>query len=192
MDLLNVEDTKNMSGEICEVFEVNDKFYDRYNPQIRKIVARILTNAGQSGYIDDCVNEVFLQLIEKLRQYNETRGSMAAFVSIIARSAALNFTKTNVRKIGELIGVDNIAFLCEPASFENEVENEIEYERLVKNILEKLNKQESVLFTMRFILFYPPEEIAKTFKITRNAADGRINNLKNKIKRFLIKGGVTI
>jgi len=187
-----VEDIKDMRDTGDEILEVNDKFYDRYYTQIRKITARILTSAGQGSYIDDCVNEVFLQLIEKLRQYNETRGSMAAFVTIIARSAALNYAKTNARRTGELIGDDNIAFLAEPASFENEIEDKIEYEKLVKNILEKLTKKEAVLFTMRFILFYPPEEIAKNFKITRNAVDKRINSLKNKIKRFLIKGGVSI
>ncbi|MCL1792370.1 MAG: sigma-70 family RNA polymerase sigma factor [Oscillospiraceae bacterium] len=195
MELLNVEEMKNMGGEMDgpdETLEVNDKFYDKYNPHIRKTVARILASAGQSGYIEDCVNTVFVQLIERLRQYNETRGSMAAFVTIIARSVALNFIKGNSRKIGELIGDDNINFLTEPASFENEVEESIEYERLVKTILEKLDKKEAALFTMRFLLFYPPEEIAKNFKITRNAVDGRINSLKNKIKRFLTKGGVTL
>ena len=185
MDSFKVEGINNMSDEI---FEVNDRFYERYNPHIRKIVARILSSAGQSGYIDDCVNTVFLQLMERLQQYNETRGSMAAFVTVITRSVALNYCKSNVRKIGELIGDDSIDFLTEPVDFENE----IEYEMLVRNIIEKLNKQESVLFTMRFILFYSPEEIAKTFKITRNAVDGRINSLKNKIKRFLKKGGVTL
>jgi RNA polymerase sigma-70 factor (ECF subfamily) len=188
MDLLNVEGMIGMSGETGEIFEVNDKFYDKYNPHIRKIVTRILTNAGQRDYIDDCVNEVFIRLIENLRQYNETRGSMAAFVTIITRSAALNYAKSSVRKTGELIGDDKLSMLAESANFEDG----IEYEALVKSILEKLTKQESVLFTMRFILYYTPEEIAKSFKITRNAVDGRINALKNKIKRFLIKGGALI
>ena len=191
MDSLNVEGLKNMNDEI-EIFEVNDKFYDKYNPHIRKIVTRILTNSNQRGYIEDCVNEVFLQLIERLRQYNETRGSMAAFVTIITRSVALNYAKSNVRQLGELIGDDNIEFLTEPVNFEGEIEDEAGYETLVTSILDKLSKQESALFTMRFILFYQPEEIAKALKITRNAVDSRINKLKSKIKRFLIKGGATI
>ena len=190
MDSLSVEDMKTIGGEAF--VEVNDRFYEKYEPHIRRIAARILTNANQASYIDDCVNEIFLQLIERLRQYNETRGSMAAFVTIIARSAALNYTKANMRNIGELIGDDNIEFLAEPASFENEVEDEIEYGRLVKSILEKLTKKEAALFTMRFLLFYPPEEIAKTLNIARNSVDGRMNKLKSKIKRFLIKGGVSI
>ncbi|MCL2773956.1 MAG: hypothetical protein FWD71_11465, partial [Oscillospiraceae bacterium] len=84
--------------------EVNNNFYEKYNPQIRAIVARILNYANQARDIDDCVNAVYLELMEKLQQYNETRGSMAAFVAIVARSAALNYCKSNMRKAGELIG----------------------------------------------------------------------------------------
>ena len=185
---INVENMEDMETMNENIREVNNNFYDRYNPLIRTIVTRILTSAGQTSDIDDCVNVVFLELMERLQQYNETRGSMAAFVSIIARSIALNYCKSNSRRTGELIGDDNIDFLSQPVDFEDE----IEFEMLVKNILENLNRKEYILFTMRFILFYSPEEIAKTFKITRNAVDGRIDKLKSKIKRFLQKGGVTL
>ena len=180
---------KYMERENNAMYEVNNDFYEKYDPQIRAIVTRILKNANQAQYIDDCVNTVYVGLIEKLQQYNEARGSLAAFVAIVARSSdALNFCKSNKRKIGELIGDDNIDFLTEPLEFEDTVE----YEMLVKNILERLNEKEHILFTMRFILFYTPEEIAKTLQITRNSVDVRVNRLKKKIKNFLIKGGVTI
>jgi len=171
-----------------DTLEVNNNFYEKYHPKIRKIVARILNNANQSQNIDDCVNIVFLELMEKLQQYNETRGSMEAFVSIITRSAALNYCKGNMRKIGELIGDDNIEFLTEPLEFESEVE----FAMLVKSIIKKLNEEEKVLFTMKFILFYSAEEIATTLKIKRHTVEMRINRLKNKIKNFMIKGGITL
>jgi len=188
MDSLIVEGTENMNNDNINIFEVNNSFYDRYNPLIRKIVTRILNNFGQSGDIDDCVNTVFLDIMEKLQQYNETRGSMAAFVAIIARSAAINYCKGNMRRTGELIGDDNIDFMLEPLEFENEVE----FNMLVEKIHEKLNEQENILFTMRFILFYTPEEIARAFNITRNAVDVRVNRLKKKIQNFLIKGGISL
>ena len=90
------------------VQEVNNSFYEKYNPQVRIIVTRILTVANQANDIDDCVNEVYLELMEKLLLYNETRGSMAAFVTIIARSAALDYCRGNRRNAGELIGDDKI------------------------------------------------------------------------------------
>jgi len=113
---------------------------------------------------------------------------MAAFVAIIARSAAINYCKGNRRKISELIGDDNIDFMSEPLEFESEVE----FELLVESIFKKLNENESVLFTMKYILFYPSEEIAKVFKISRNAADVRVNRLKSKIKKILTKGGIIL
>jgi len=168
--------------------EVNNNFYDKYNPQIRAIVTRILNYANKNQDIDDCVNIVYLELMEKLQQYNDTRGSMGAFVAIVARSAALDYCRSNLRKTGELIGDDKIDFLSEPIEFEDKVE----FEMLVESILEKLNKQERALFTLRYILFYPPEEIAKTLRIRRSAVDMRVSRLKSKIKNFLIKGGITL
>ena len=170
------------------LLEVNSIFYDKYNSQIRAIVTRILNNANQTRDIDDCVNTIYLELIEKLKQYNETRGSIAAFVAIVARSTALNYCKSNTRKINELIGGDKIDIISDPV----EVENKVEFEMLVKSIKEKLNKQERILFTMKYIYYYSPDEIAKIFQINRNTVDKRVSRLKGKVKDILIKGGLIL
>jgi len=175
-------------NNIPNTLEVNHSFYDKYNPQIRIIVTRILNSSGQARDIDDCVNDVYLKLMEKLHLYNESRGNMAAFVAVVARSTALDYCKGNMRKNSELVGDDKIDFLIEPI----EVENKVEFQMLIDNILKKLNEQENVLFTLRYLLFYSPDEIAKSFKINRNAVDGRLNRLKHKIKKLLLKGGITI
>jgi len=177
-------DTENMNN----ISEVNNSFYEKYNPQIRAIVARILSYSNQARDIDDCVNNVYLELMEKLQQYNETRGSMGAFVAIIARSAALNYCRSNMRKTGELVGDDKLDVLSDPV----EVESTAEFELLVKSIKSKLNEQERILFTMRYIYYYSSEEIAKAFKIGRNTVDKRVSRLKNKVKNLLIKGGITL
>jgi RNA polymerase sigma factor (sigma-70 family) len=126
--------------------------------------------------------------MEKLQQYNETRGSMGAFVAVIARSAALNYCKSSLRKASELIGDDKIDFLAKPLEYQDEVE----FKLLVEDILAHLNKTERVLFTMRYIYFYSPEEIAKAMQIRRSAVDMRVSRLRNKIKIFLKKGGITV
>jgi len=177
-----------MNNNMNDVREVNNNFYVKYNPQIRSIVTRILTNAGQARDIDDCVNTVFLELMENLQKYNETRGSMAAFVAIISRSAALNYCKSNMRKNNELIDSDKLDFLIAPMAFEDKVE----FQMLVDGIIGKLSDDESVLFSMKYIYFYSSEEIAKSFKISQNAVDLRVKRLKGKIKKFLTKGGIIL
>ena len=170
------------------ISKMNNNFYEKYNPQIRATVTKILSKAGQTRDIDDCVNTVYLELIEKLQQYNEVRGSMAAFITVISRSVALNYCRNNKRKLGELIGDDKIDFLAEPI----EIEDKVEFQILLKSLKEKLNKQEHVLFTMRYIYYYSPEEIAKALKIRRNTVDKRVSRLKSKVKKLLIKGGIIL
>ena len=177
-----------MNGDNDNIFAVNNNFFDKYNPTIRAIVTNILKQADQSQDIDDCVNTVFLNLMEKLQQYNEHRGSMAAFVIVIARSTALNYRKNNIRKTFELIGEDKIDFITDNLNFESEVE----FQMLVKSIVEKLNEKENILFTMKFILFDSADEIAKTFGINKNAVEVRINRLRKKIQKFLTKGGIIL
>ena len=187
IDSLNVEvaSTEIMNNNMLEI---NNNFYEKYNLQIRTIVTRILNNLGQARDIDDCVNTVYLTLMERLQQYNEIRGSMGAFVAVIARSIALNYCRDNRYKAGELIGDEKIDLL----SGSIRVEDGVEFQMLVENILKKLTEQESILFGMKYIYFYSPEEIAKTFSINRNAVDGRLNRLKNKIKKLLSKGGIML
>ena len=93
-----------------------------------------------------------------------------------------------MRRKGELIGDDKIDFLSEPIEFEDK----IEFETLVKSIKDKLNEQEIILFTMRYIYYYKPEEIAEALKIKRNTVDKRVSRLKTKVKKLLIKGGIIL
>jgi RNA polymerase sigma-70 factor (ECF subfamily) len=169
------------------ISKIND-LYNKYNLDIRAIVAKILYYSNQEYDIDDCVNDVYLRLIENLQKYNETRGSMAAFVVIIARSTALNYCKGNIHKPNELIGDEKIDVLSDPIN----VEDEIEFKILIENITKKLKREERILFTMRYIYYFTPEEIAKEFNINLGTSYKRITRLKDKIKKLLLKGGITL
>jgi len=185
METVNVSMSEN---EVKAQTEITNSFYDKYYPQIRAVVSRILNYANQSNDIDDCVSIVFLDLMEKLQQYNETRGSMGAFVTVIARSVTLNYCKSNKRKTSELIGDEKLDYLLSPIEYHDESD----FDLLVENIISRLNKDEKVLFTMRYLYYYTPEEIAKSLNIKRSAVDMRTTRLKNKIKKFLDKGGILI
>ena len=189
IDSINTIDTEKMGALDPNdgITEVNHNFYVKYDPQIRAIVARILLSAGQARDIDDCVNDVYLALMEKLDRYSETRGSMGAFVTVIARSTALHHCRDNRHRLDELVGDGELDCLVG----DMEVENKVEFQLLVDGILDKLNEQENALFVLRFLLFHSPEEIAKSLNINRNAVDARICRLKNKVRKLLIKGGIT-
>jgi len=191
IDVKGVEDMDEkfrQNSDTSDIIAINNNFFEKYNSTIRGIVTNILKYTNQSQDIDDCVNTVFLSLMEKLQQYNETRGSLAAFVIMIARSTALDYRRNNIRRIGKLAGEDTYDFICDDLEFENEVE----FNMLIESIHAKLTEKENILFTMKFILYDSTDEIAKILNINKNAVKVRVNRLKNKIKKFLIKGGITI
>jgi RNA polymerase sigma-70 factor (ECF subfamily) len=185
MDFVNMEKVSNIKNNVPEV---NSIFYEKYNPQIRAIVAKILYYSNQESYIDDCVNDVYVKLIEKLQQYNETCGSIAAFIAIIARSTALDYCRTNKRKIDKLSGDEKLDFLIDPVK----IEDTVGFEMLVESITKNLNSRERIIFTMRYVYYFTPEEIAKEFNIPVSTAYKRISRLKDKIKNSLIKGGFNL
>jgi len=124
MDVKDVDDVNEASRQDSDTLQINNSFFEKYNSTIRGIVTNILKHTNQSQDIDDCVNTVFLSHMEKLQQYNETRGSMAAFVIMIARSTALDYRRSNIRRAGKLAGEDTYEydFICDNLDFENEVE----------------------------------------------------------------------
>ena len=180
-----MKEIKNIGNNISEI---NNNFFHKYELDIRAIVAKILYYSNQEHNIDDCVNDVYLRLMENLQKYNETRGSMAAFVAVIARSTALNYCKGNRHKLNELIGDEKIDVLTDPIN----VEDEIKFKILVENITEKLKEEDRILFTMRYIYYFTPEEIAKEFNIKLGTVYKRINRLKDKVKKFLTKEGILL
>ena len=160
---------------------VNDDFYETYNKKITIIVKRMLSQTGITQDIDDCVNIVYVKLMESIGSFDEKRGSMDTYVNLITHSTVIDYLKKHSKFKNELVGNEIFDFLYAPL----ECEDEAVFNILVENIYAKLKKEERILFTMRYILFHPPEEIAKVLNIRRNTVDTRCKRLKAKVKKYL-------
>ena len=186
IDLTEADTNDNQDTAIKNI--INNDFYNEHYAKVRAIASRILQAANQANEIDDCVSAIFLELMTKFQDYDDERGSISAFVTVVARSTALNYRKSAARKSDELIGDENLDFFAVPIGYQNETD----FDLLVESIITKLNKAERALFTMRYLYYYTPDEIAKVLKIKRSAVDMRSTRLKAKIQKLLIKGGLSI
>lgn len=61
--------------------------YDRYAPVVYSVALRVLADAGAA---EDVLQEVFLQLWRKPHSFDASRGSMAAWLAVIARHRAVD------------------------------------------------------------------------------------------------------
>ena len=188
IDLTEMDTNENQDTAIKNI--INNDFYNEHYAKVRAIASRILQAANQANEIDDCVSAIFLELMTKFQDYDDERGSISAFVTVVTRSTALNYRKSVIRKSDELIGDENLDFFAVPIEYQSV--SETDFDLLVESIITKLNKAERALFTMRYLYYYTPDEIAKVLKIKRSAVDMRSTRLKAKIQKLLIKGGLSI
>jgi RNA polymerase sigma-70 factor (ECF subfamily) len=61
--------------------------YDRYSPLVYAVALRVL---GDTGTAEDVLQEIFLQLWRKPSAFDAARGSMGAWLSVIARNRSID------------------------------------------------------------------------------------------------------
>lgn len=61
--------------------------YDRYSSLVYAVALRVL---GDTGAAEDVLQEIFLQLWKKPAAFDSARGSMGAWLSVIARNRAID------------------------------------------------------------------------------------------------------
>jgi RNA polymerase sigma-70 factor (ECF subfamily) len=63
------------------------QLYDRYSPVVYSVALRVL---GDTGAAEDVLQEVFLQLWRNPAAFDSNRGSLGAWLAVIARNRALD------------------------------------------------------------------------------------------------------
>jgi len=63
------------------------QLYDRYSAIVYSVALRVL---GDTGAAEDVVQEIFMQLWRKPESFDASRGSLAAWLAVIARHRAID------------------------------------------------------------------------------------------------------
>lgn len=163
-------------------------YFFKYRQMICSTVARILHPLGTVHDTEDCVSEIFLALGSKLPDFDPERGSEDTFIRVFSRSSALNYRKKLAKQKSELDGDE--VFDC--ISSQIEMDDDINFKELVRDITAALSKEERLLFTMRYLYYYSADEAAEAFGIKKSAVEMRTMRLREKIRKNLVKRGVTV
>lgn len=76
-----------VSGAAGGTVEDFDRLYVHFKPLVSSVARGVL---GESGDVDDVVQDTFYQVYRQAGRYDQTRGSVAAWVSTMAKSRALD------------------------------------------------------------------------------------------------------
>lgn len=157
---------------------------EKYGTDFLRMSFRILNNKEDS---EECVNDAYLKTWNSIPEARPN--SLFAYVGKIVRRLSINRIKMN--KAQKRGGDDTALLLSELSeciSAKENVESEIEYQELSKNISEflfSLKQEQRMIFVERYWYAKPIKEIANKYKISIKKTESILFRCRKKLHDFL-------
>ena len=168
---------------ISDIQEKNEKTFeyivDKYSKLVWKVASSILGNATSVCEIEECVADVFIYLWEHPEKYDPEKGKISSWLSIIARSRAIDRFRKNISE-KEVSFEDISLFETEPADTNNDSRAD-----KLNECLERLGIEEKEIIIRRFYYEQKNREIAKAMGLSAKQIENRVYNAKNKLRKMM-------
>jgi len=130
--LSDTEKTSSSDAELVSRLRSGDQnamgaLYDRYSSIVYAVALRVLADTGTA---EDVLQEVFMQIWRNPSRFDANRGSLAAWLAVIARNRAIDA----LRKRRYESDIEDVVVSVEP-----DLASEADRSRVAKNIRDVLN-----------------------------------------------------
>ncbi|MGG6313914.1 RNA polymerase sigma factor [Paenibacillus macerans] len=185
MDLQNEEMTRRLH-EMCEgSVQAFDAFYACYSPFVMQVAGRL---AGERMEAEDVCHEVFLEVLRRGRDYDPSRGSIKAWLAVIARSRSLDRLRRQARlQYPGDEALERDAAEAE-ASGENEALSRLEREALRTAIYALPEPQKKAILGSYFAL-QTQREMAEAWSVPIGTVKSWVRYGLNNLRKQLEKQG---
>ncbi|MFR7987584.1 MAG: sigma-70 family RNA polymerase sigma factor [Anaerotignum lactatifermentans] len=170
IDAIKAGDEQAMQKIIC-----------RYSRLLWSIVGAVLSQVGTTEDMEECVADVFIDLWEHPQKYDESRGSLKAWLSVIARNKAIDRyrQKTKIQTIP----------LEETVLAQMGVEPEMENREGLQEALAELTEEEREILLRRYVYQQKPKEMAVALGLSVKQIENRLYRIKAKMRKQMEQEG---
>lgn len=170
IDAIKAGDEQAMQKIIC-----------RYSRLLWSIVGAVLSQVGTTEDMEECVADVFIDLWEHPQKYDESRGSLKAWLSVIARNKAIDRyrQKTKIQTIP----------LEETMLAQMGVESEMENREGLQEALAELTEEEKEILLRRYVYQQKPKEMAVALGLSVKQIENRLYRIKAKMRKQMEQEG---
>lgn len=170
IDAIKAGDEQAMQKIIC-----------RYSRLLWSIVGAALSQVGTTEDMEECVADVFIDLWEHPQKYDESRGSLKAWLSVIARNKAIDRyrQKTKIQTIP----------LEETVLAQMGVEPEMENREELQEALAELTEEEKEILLRRYVYQQKPKEMAVALGLSVKQIENRLYRIKAKMRKQMEQEG---
>jgi len=152
----------------------------KYSKLLWKVVSAVLTKVGTVQDIEECVADVFIQFWLNPEKYNAKRAKLSSYLSMLARSRAIDRYRKIVAK-KESILEENIIYKKEILE---EIVSKEQKEKLMRCI-QKLSDVDKEIIMRRFFYNQKPKEIAVALGVTGKQVENRLYLTKQKLRKMM-------
>ncbi|WP_315122352.1 sigma-70 family RNA polymerase sigma factor [uncultured Clostridium sp.] len=164
-----------------------DFFVDEYGRLLYKVIYKVLSVFNDKGIIDECMNDVLLNIWENIDKYHgkdniELEGEETRFknwICVIARYKSIDYYKRLINQ-KEMIHIDQYSIISD-FSIEEDMILKEEKEELY-NYIDNMNDTDKKIFIMRYYLEQPIEDIATALKLSKSSVYTRLSRGRKQLK----------
>ena len=160
---------------------------DNYMALIYTIVFNKLSGIYSKEDIEECVSDVFFEAFHYRNRIDLEKGSIKAFLAIIAKRKAIDMYRKN--KNNSHIPIDDIS--QDLYSIVDDVADSIllkESNSVLINAIKSLGEPDSEIIIRKFYLYQSSKDISKDIGLKVNTIDKKVSRCMQKLKKVL--GGI--
>ena len=146
------------------------------------IVGAVLSQVGTTEDMEECVADVFIDLWEHPQKYDESRGSLKAWLSVIARNKAIDRYRQKTK-------IQTIPLEETVLAQEMGVEPEMENREGLQEALAELTEEEREILLRRYVYQQKPKEMAVALGLSVKQIENRLYRIKAKMRKQMEQEG---
>jgi RNA polymerase sigma-70 factor (ECF subfamily) len=153
----------------------------QYSKSIYLLTYNILNVCGTKEDMEECVSDVFIEVWQKINQFNPQRGNFKTWILMLTKYKALSYKRAlstmhmdNIEDYQIEIGDDVVQQVIERETQEQLIE-----------IINSLSILDRELFIRRYYLEESIQDLMHSFGLSRSAVDNRLLRIRKTIKEVL-------
>ena len=153
----------------------------KYSKLLWSVAGAVLNNIGSTQDVEDCVADAFIYLWEHPEKYNPQRGKLKTWLSIVARTQAVNrcreIAKRNIVPLEDTDFIDQLGIV--------DTVLEAETRRALLAAVNALGEPDREILIRRYYYEQKPREIALALDMSVKQVDNRLYQTKLKLRESL-------
>ncbi len=151
----------------------------RYGPLLRYVVAPILPDLREQ---EECLSDIYVKLWERAGTFDITRGSLSAWLTVIARNTALNRARQAREPLHPL---EDAAQVPTPEGSAEDILLAQERRAALMQAIRTLNEREQELFYRKYYYCQSTAQIGAEMHLSVRAVEGRLHRLRKALRKKL-------